>query len=790
MVNYFILFIITFILTLTTVQAITTNEVLFWSDTGSGAGTITIDEANHLNGTLGAVPNWDCTDKPANLNCSIVFNPLNRSNVTYAGSVYTALGYNNQNYTISFWIKSNSTTNPASVGYAAQYNSTSSRASFNVYSQGTGGAVFYMLNNTQNPFQADGNDTYDAAWHHIVFMRDGTAGSKRLYGYIDGTLRVNISDTTQGDIPAQRFITFGCSLTLGCDTGASFGGRMAQFIALNNTLTPTELSSLYNAGGGKTYTNFFGTGNFSITTKDLLTQTSITTFNASVTHNNTLTNYTTSTSSINTTINGTLGNYANITLSATNYYSNTYTNWNTSTNLAGNLTQHPYVVFRGSISNTLYFPSCTAGGSSINTAPGWKTYNGTETIAHIICEGTTNYAAANFTINATNATNQTLLLSEYSLTLQFSSNTTGKVSWTLPNDAGNCCQYPALNGSSGFNLSNFQYIRSLTQFADNDLVSIYFNPKNITTTLVDAAQYYEWINEYGTAVNERILVLQNINRVVWINTYSYGGNRIYDATVRFTNYQNDTGITYGQIVNQRITKPIAGTGLPGTPFFINDTLTYWITTTREGYICESIPPTDGIDFENNGVLDIKCRPQTAEELTADRIYGPQTYNKELVLRYIYSNTIDGTYYYNTSYNTAYTQISMTNGGGEISIANNTYYLTGQNFTLAVYQYNATTGTYTHITQTTVTYTETNLLQPIENIDEENNTIAALLLTALILIASIGGHIIKKADGTTTGYYILGFGSVIIASISTVLLPMAIIFALTALGGMLTSTKQD
>ena len=262
---------------------------------------------------------------------------------------------------------------------------------------------------------------------------------------------------------------------------------------------------------------------------------------------------------------------------------------------------------------------------TIDTTPGATIYvqNDTDTIS---CEEAAGYYSRTFTLTFPNTT-RTLYLSERNTTITFSSSTTGNTTW-LYNDSNNkCCSEP-LNSTNGYNNTTGIYTIATSRFQENDKISIRFNAKNSSgSSGNDLAQYYEWINKPETGITDKIGILPDIDSTVWIKTYDYGNRNLFDTTIRFTVYP-DNNYSNGYVVTQRVTRPLTGEAAPGTPIYIKSDYTYWISATKEGYICETIAPWIGKDFESNNPLEIRCRVSGATSEYDYVIIGPLQYTDE------------------------------------------------------------------------------------------------------------------------------------------------------------------
>lgn len=571
------------------------------------------------------------------------------------------------------------------------------------------------------------------------------SNSSGRFIYVNGT-RVNYTITPGTAIGNGNF-TFGAN---GLNNVDRLIGTIDEISMYNTTLDNSSITCLYNSGNGQGYLNSQictgGNVTFNITgLTDQYNSSTILTFNASI--NGTF--YSTTTGSINTNINvSAVNGTIPVIINATGYYTNST------------------VITTGRMNGL---------------------YNYTN---YIQCPAGDTYMAQNYTITQTQQ-NWTLTVNEYSLYLNFSTNTTGTITWQLPNAAGNCCQYPAFNNTSGYNATNFRLIIATTAFADGDRISVRFNPQNSTNVSgADLAQYYEYISDATATTSDRIGVLTTIDRILWVNTYNYGNDQLFDAVVRFAVFPDQNQNT-SYVVGQRITRPLTGDSAPGTPMYVNSGLTYWISTTKEGYTCETVTYT-GIDFENNLPVNIRCTITTNDNKYNYQITGRGTYTNETTLYYTVSNPAGTALAYNTTNAPGLITLTTTNAGAGIALTNGTGYTTGQNITIQLWNYSTTSG-YTYVASFTTIYQNPTIYSPINQLGsgKSDKTVATLLFIAIIIISSIVGAIIKKRDsGTDTGYYIFSGLCILGAIINTQLIAAAAISILTLIGTQIFSVSRD
>ena len=354
----------------------------------------------------------------------------------------------------------------------------------------------------------------------------------------------------------------------------------------------------------------------------------------------------------------------------------------------------------------------------------------------------------------------------------------------MPNDNGECCTWVGglQNNTAGYNITSFKYIVVASKFAQNDLVTVTFNAQENNTL----AQYYEFFNDRSSVRNENIGVFAKMNIYGWVTVVNLGKDYISGATVKVMFYP-DSIPANGRVVQQRVTQSISGTGLPGAAIALDRDLDYIIITSKEGYKTD-VTKLKGIDFENNGGLQIQLKPLDNDQIVDTVLLGPNTYSNETNILFPVSAAKDTAIYYSTTYNTNKRMMPVANKGTIVILLNNTDYITGQNITLMLYRYNSTATTYEEITRKTIEYRETIVRDATTNVTE-NRVTTGLLLVAMIVIASVLGILIKR-DGKDTGYFIFGGASILVGIFYTPLLPVGIITILSVAGSLIFTTTRE
>ena len=152
------------------------------------------------------------------------------------------------NFSVSCWLKVPNLS--ASNFFIGTYTSGSNT----IYSYiATNGEVVFNLNNTYQRLSGTGTPLLIDNWYNIVLVYDGTLGtSDSMLIYINGILR-------------SGGVTAGIPATTGTNTGVTYLGGLGGFTSrftgdldevsfFNTSLTPSEITSIYNSGTPTTIT--------------------------------------------------------------------------------------------------------------------------------------------------------------------------------------------------------------------------------------------------------------------------------------------------------------------------------------------------------------------------------------------------------------------------------------------------------------------------------------------------------------------------------------------------------
>jgi len=152
--------------------------------------------------------------------------------------------------TYSFWVKSNSATNPSDYHgllFKASDTSASTREMSTQFST-DGSLAFGVTNGSQIYYASIPGDYYDATWHHVVAVKEYGTSNDVLKAYLDGAL---IDTTTM----SGHGVTNSTNLEFGRVSSASqadryLNGIVDELRVYNRALSPKEIRDLYNWAPG------------------------------------------------------------------------------------------------------------------------------------------------------------------------------------------------------------------------------------------------------------------------------------------------------------------------------------------------------------------------------------------------------------------------------------------------------------------------------------------------------------------------------------------------------------
>lgn len=155
------------------------------------------------------------------------------------------IGDNIANLSVSFWMKSDVSTNPG-IPVSKGRDASSSLSSWSFQRNGSGQFQFNVWNGSDVQGVATKNGFADTQWHHVVGTYDGA--NVRIY--IDGSAGTPAALTGTVDSNASYPVCIGgmnADSTGKCD-GSPFGGIVDDVRVYNRTLSSDEVMRLYNIG--------------------------------------------------------------------------------------------------------------------------------------------------------------------------------------------------------------------------------------------------------------------------------------------------------------------------------------------------------------------------------------------------------------------------------------------------------------------------------------------------------------------------------------------------------------
>ena len=219
-----------------------------WWPLAEGAGDICYDGSG--NGYDGIVSNEDgdewltgqtgCPQLVTGYNKPMLFDGSN-DYVSIADSATLSVG---TTFTISYWFYAEDITTES---YHVSKNTyTGNQKSYAVNQYSTGKTQFRISGNGSSHIECTGDTVMsNKAWHHIVHVFDGVAGTK-LKGWVDGTAQTfNQQPNVTGPYDSTSILCLG---TRDAGLAAPFAGILNEVIIYNSALDATDAAALYATG--------------------------------------------------------------------------------------------------------------------------------------------------------------------------------------------------------------------------------------------------------------------------------------------------------------------------------------------------------------------------------------------------------------------------------------------------------------------------------------------------------------------------------------------------------------
>ena len=222
------------------------TDLKLWLPLMEGAGVVAYDgsgNGNHCD--VINDPNWIISDQ----GCPQLITGYNRPMLFDGSSDYVSIADSatlsvGSTFTISYWFYPEDITTESY--HIAKNTYTGNQKSYAVIQYSTGKTQFRVSGDGSSHIECTGDTVMsNKAWHHIVHVFDGGAGTK-LKGWVDGTAQ---SFNQQPNVTAAYDST--SILCLGTrDAGlvAPFAGIINEVIIYNSALDATDAAALYATG--------------------------------------------------------------------------------------------------------------------------------------------------------------------------------------------------------------------------------------------------------------------------------------------------------------------------------------------------------------------------------------------------------------------------------------------------------------------------------------------------------------------------------------------------------------
>ena len=227
-------------------SSLLTGLLAYWKFDNNGSGGVSLLDSSGNSRTLTA-PNGTggVSLGTGKINGSASFSGDNQTYFTRDG---TFLDGDNDEYSISAWVKTTLANDVLIVDQATGDNWIGSTIQFDMFSDGRiYGSIFWS--DTPDYDRAEGSSSINNGnWHHTAFTWKRTG---LLKVYVDGTLDGSLSSSgNYANTPTNN-------LSINSNADGSYAiGRNANIDEVgiwSKELSASEITSLYNAGAGKSY---------------------------------------------------------------------------------------------------------------------------------------------------------------------------------------------------------------------------------------------------------------------------------------------------------------------------------------------------------------------------------------------------------------------------------------------------------------------------------------------------------------------------------------------------------
>jgi len=155
-------------------------------------------------------------------------------------------------FSISLWFKSDSASNPGATEWILNKSLSggTQQAGYAVYVNTSGQICFGIDDDTTwtpDVESCTSTDYYDAAWHHIMAVRNVTSDTTKIY--VDAVEKDSDTDTTTATLANARILYIGDRQ--GADGGDELNGDVDEVKIYRSALNADQIKAEYNHGSGQ-----------------------------------------------------------------------------------------------------------------------------------------------------------------------------------------------------------------------------------------------------------------------------------------------------------------------------------------------------------------------------------------------------------------------------------------------------------------------------------------------------------------------------------------------------------
>jgi hypothetical protein len=223
----------------------TPDMIAYWPMDDGAAATSFEDVIASHNGSCTAP---DCPDSTAGIvDTAFLFNGIDRIDVPAFSDIDWTSG---DSFSIEAWVKIPATElctgNKVAVG---RYEGSGKASWWLGCDEIENHAAFSLRDNTGTGLRVVGTTPInDGNWHHLVGVRDASAGENRIY--VDGAEETATSASYSASFASTHELNFGY---MNANPYYYFPGSIDEIAVYGRALTPTEIQNHYNGGDGQSY---------------------------------------------------------------------------------------------------------------------------------------------------------------------------------------------------------------------------------------------------------------------------------------------------------------------------------------------------------------------------------------------------------------------------------------------------------------------------------------------------------------------------------------------------------